>query len=43
MRSAFPFALAHITVSGVLEVNTTFSYKVLDRVTYSLCTSHLIV
>ena len=43
IRSAFSFALAHITVSVVLEVKPKFSYKVFDRVTYSLCTCHLTV
>ena len=36
--SAFSLLLPIITVSGVLEVKPKFSYKVLDRVTYSLCT-----
>ena len=44
IRSAFSFAfLLIITVSVVLEVKPKCSYKVLDRVTYSLCTSHSIV
>ena len=44
IRSAFSFAfLLIITVSVVLEVKAKFSYKVLDRVTYSLCTSHSMI
>ena len=43
IRSAFPFALAHITVSGELEVKAKCSYKILDRVTHSLCTSHSMI
>ena len=39
----FFLPLPIITVSGVLEVKAKCSYKVLDRVTYSLCTSHSIV
>ena len=41
--SIFFLSLLIITVSVVLEVKAEFSYKVLDRVTHSLCTSHSIV
>ena len=41
--SIFFLSLLIITVSGVLEVKAEFSYKVLDSVTHSLCTSHSIV
>ena len=43
VRSAFSLPLLIITVSVAVEVKPKFSYKVLDRVTYSLCTSHSIV
>ena len=36
----FFLPLLIITVSVVLEVKPKFSHKALDRVTYSLCTSH---
>ena len=35
--------LLTIAVSGVIEVKAKFSYKVLDKVTHSLCTSHSII
>ena len=44
IRSAFSFAfLLIITVSGELEVKPKCSYKVLDRVTHSLRTSHSMI
>ena len=44
IRSAFSFAfLLIITVSVVLEVKAKCSYKVLNRVTHSLRTSHSLV
>ena len=43
IRSAFSLPFLIITVSVALEVKPKCSYKVLDRVTHSLCTSHLIV
>ena len=39
----FLLPLLIITVSVVLEVKAKFSYKVLDRVTHSLCTTYSIV
>ena len=34
----FVLRLLIFTVSGAVEVKASFSYKVLDRVAYSLCT-----
>ena len=41
--SIFFLSLLIITVSVAEEVKPKCSYKVLDRVTYSLCTSHSMI
>ena len=35
--------LLTITVSGILEVKAKCSYKVIDMVTHSVCTTHSII